>query len=46
MYGQRHRSYAQACGFLRECNPNTQSCRSREGQEDENLGEGDFAGEA
>ena len=46
MYGQRYRSYATARGFLRECDSDTQGCRSGEGQEDENLREGDFAREA
>ena len=46
MHGQRHRSHATACRFLRECDSDTQGCRSGEGQEDENLGEGDFAREA
>lgn len=46
MYGQRHRSHAQARRFLRERDSNPQSRRSREGQEDENFGEGDFARKA
>ena len=46
MHGQRHRSHAQARGLLRERHSNSQSRRSREGQEDENLGEGDSAGQA
>ena len=46
MYGQRHRSHAKARRFLRERDPNTQSGRGGKGQEDENLGEGDFARQA
>ena len=44
MYGQRYRSHAKARRFLRERDPDTQSGRGGKGQEDENLGEGDFAG--
>lgn len=46
MHGQRYCSHAQACGFLRKCHPNSQGRRSRERQEDENLGEGDFTRQA
>ena len=46
MYGQRHRSHAQARRFLRERDSNPQSRRGGEGQEDENFGEGDSTRQA
>jgi hypothetical protein len=39
MHGTGHCCHAQACGLLRECNPNTQGCWCRQGKAHEDSRE-------